>query len=147
MLAAGWEFAGSVSAQLSYPVLCTMRRLGSKKELSKSQELHSANHHKPWDPESLKATSAVFYLSKRTQGQHTGEGRSPSLKREKHVCAEGSKLWPPCWRPSTTKSLRNTIFHTTPLRKYSFSPSDIFYSVNYPTVSFGIKPKLSSKEL
>ena len=60
------------------------------------------------------------------------------LKREQHVCAGGSKWWPPCWKPFTTGSLRNTIFHIRPLRKYRFSPCDMFSSLNYPTFSFRI---------
>lgn len=76
MLAAGWESAGSAVVFLFTP-----RRLGSKKELSKTQELHSANHHKRWAQESLKAVSSYFICQSETQGQHTAKGSSPPFEK------------------------------------------------------------------
>ena len=77
VLAAGWEFAGSAVVFLFTP-----RRLGSKKELSKSQELQSAYHHKPWGQESWKAVSSYFIYQSKTQGQHTAEGSPPPFEKE-----------------------------------------------------------------
>lgn len=74
-----------------------------------------------------KAVSFMFYLSKRNTGPHTkcqqGKGSSPPFEKGTACMCRRKQWWKPlCWKPLTTGSLTNTIFHISPLRKYSFTP-------------------------
>lgn len=105
MLAAGWESAGSAVVFLFTP-----RRLGSKKELSKTQELHSANHHKRWAQESLKAVSSYFICQSETQGQHTAKGSSPPFEK-------GAACM--CRRKQVVAAMLETVYYRKP-EKHNF---------------------------
>lgn len=99
-------------------------RLCSKKELSKSKDMHSVNHHKPWARKHLKATSQYWPVRARSGPAHTQEpGQAPAFEEE---TAGGSKWQQPCLQTTYhTQPEKHSVPHTSS-EKVVFTPQAYF---------------------